>query len=184
MESALLLVCPGAEYAVATERARFDRAAQDGVPAHITVIYPFKLLELLTAGDHRRLEELAAKCGTFSVRVSRSGWFGDSVVYLAPDDPAPIALLTRQVWSAFPDFPPYAGKFADSVPHLTVGHDHSARELKAAEHSVSQRLPFTQQVDHLELWAGPAVEGRTQPAPWRHIRDYQLDGPAPKGGAV
>jgi len=43
-----------AEYAVST---RFDRAAGDGVPAHITVIYPFKSLELMTTDDHRRLVE-------------------------------------------------------------------------------------------------------------------------------
>lgn len=141
----------------------------------MSVIYPFKPLELLTADDHHRLVELAATCTRFSVRVSRSGWFGDSVVYLAPDDPGPLALLTRDVFAAFPDFPPYAGQFGEVVPHLTVGHDHSVLDLEAAEHTVAPRLPFTQPIDHMELWAGPAVEGRTQPAPWRHVRDYQLD---------
>ncbi len=68
-ESALLLICPEAEQAVAAERARFDRAAQDGIPAHFTVIYPFKLLDLVTGDDHRRLEGLAANCETFSIRV-------------------------------------------------------------------------------------------------------------------
>jgi len=184
IETALLLVCPDAEFAVSTHRARLDRAAGDGVPAHITVIYPFKSLELMTTADQRCLDEVAAMFNTISMRASRTGWFGDSVLYLAPDDPTPIALLTRHVWTAFPDFPPYGGKFAEAVPHLTIGHDHSLDELKAAERSVNLRLPVIQELDHLELWTGPRVEGRTHRSSWGHVRDYQLGDAAPRAGTA
>jgi hypothetical protein len=40
-ESALLVPVPAAEPAVGQHRARLDEAARDGVPAHITVLYPF-----------------------------------------------------------------------------------------------------------------------------------------------
>jgi hypothetical protein len=40
-ETALLLPVPAAEPAVGRHRARLDEAARDGVPAHITVLYPF-----------------------------------------------------------------------------------------------------------------------------------------------
>jgi hypothetical protein len=40
-ETALLLPVPAAEPAVSRHRARLDEAARDGVPAHITVLYPF-----------------------------------------------------------------------------------------------------------------------------------------------
>jgi hypothetical protein len=40
-ETALLLPVPAAEPAVSRHRARFDVAARDGVPAHVTVLYPF-----------------------------------------------------------------------------------------------------------------------------------------------
>src|SRR5580658_9294142 len=39
-ESALLVLVPAAEPAVGQHRARLDGAARDGVPAHITVLYP------------------------------------------------------------------------------------------------------------------------------------------------
>lgn len=178
MESALLLVCPEAERVVAAERARLDRAAQDGIPPHLTVLYPFKPLALLTAGDHRRLEEIAGNNRTFAVHLGRVGWFGEKVLYLAPDDPAPVAFLTHQIWSAFPEFAPYRGLFTDPAPHLTVGHDHPADELEAAERHISPRLPVVQQLDHLELWAGPSVEDRHHPAPWQHIRDYPFTSPS------
>jgi hypothetical protein len=41
MQSALLLAVPAAEAAVGPHRARLDSSALDGVPAHITVLYPF-----------------------------------------------------------------------------------------------------------------------------------------------
>lgn len=173
-ESALLLVCPAAQNAATSERARLDQAAKDGIPAHLTVLYPFKPVESFTAFDHRRLEEIAAAGPSFSVRFGRSGWFGDRVLYLAPEDPAPITHLTRRVWASYPDYPPYAGQFADVVPHLTVGHDHPADELERADVAVTRRLPITQWIDHLELWAGPTVEGRSSPTAWRHVRDYRL----------
>jgi hypothetical protein len=40
-ETALLVLVPAAEPAVGGHRARLDVAARDGVPAHITVLYPF-----------------------------------------------------------------------------------------------------------------------------------------------
>jgi hypothetical protein len=41
MQSALLLAVPAAEAAAGPHRARLDASARDGVPAHITVLYPF-----------------------------------------------------------------------------------------------------------------------------------------------
>lgn len=173
-ESALLVVCPEVDRHVRTERSRLDKAAQDGIPSHFTVIYPFKPLEHMTAADHRRLEELTQAHETFSIRLGRTGWFGRDVLFLAPDDPDPISQLIRRVGTAFPDHPPYGGQYAEPVPHLTVGHGHPVTELELAERSVSRELPLIEQVDHIELWAGAAVEGRVRPARWQHVRDYQL----------
>jgi hypothetical protein len=40
-ESAVLVLLPEAEIAVASHRAELDAAAGLGVPAHVTVLYPF-----------------------------------------------------------------------------------------------------------------------------------------------
>jgi hypothetical protein len=40
----------------------------------------------------------------------------------APPDEG-FRALTRAVWSAFPDFPPYGGAFTEIVQHLTIGTD-------------------------------------------------------------
>jgi len=42
MESTLSILVPEAEGLVGSFRVRYDPAAKDGMPAHITLLYPFK----------------------------------------------------------------------------------------------------------------------------------------------
>jgi hypothetical protein len=43
-------------------------------------------------------------------------------LYLDPEPGDSYAALTDAVFRAFPDYPPFDGKFADVVPHVTVAH--------------------------------------------------------------
>ena len=43
-------------------------------------------------------------------------------MYLAPDPAAPFSALTDGIFRAFPDYPPFEGKFDTVVPHVTVAH--------------------------------------------------------------
>lgn len=173
-ETALLLVCPEAEPVVAQLRKRHDPAAQDGVPAHVTVLFPFKPLDAIEEDDHRRLESIFAAAAPFTLTGSRTGWFGERVLYVAPDDPEPVLELVAEVAAEFPEYPPYGGLFDEVVPHLTIGHDHPIEDLRAAEDEARRRLPFTQHVDRVELWTGPVVAGRDEPARWHRVRSYRL----------
>ena len=171
-ESALLLRCPAAEGAVAAQRARLDRAAAVGVPAHVTVLYPFRPAGLLTAAEHLRLTRLFAGLPAFSLTGARTAWFASEVVYVELAEEEAVRSLVDAVSTAFPEHPPYGGAFADVVPHLTIGHDHDVATLRAAEDAVSARLPFVQRVDAVELWSGPppaSSSGR-----WRLVRAYPL----------
>lgn len=178
-ETALLLRVPGAEDAVARHRGRLDSAAADGIPAHVTVLYPFVPLDNLQAADHCRLEGLFTTQQPFTLVGRQTSWFGDQVLFVRLEDPEPVRALTAQVAAAYPGHPPYGGDIAieDVIPHLTVGHDHPRPELRAAEREVLASLPVEDLIDHVELWSGPAVQGRTTPRPWRHCRSYQLSGP-------
>jgi hypothetical protein len=48
-QSAVLVPAPEAEPAVSHHRARLDRAAAWGVPAHVTILYPFVAPSAITA---------------------------------------------------------------------------------------------------------------------------------------
>lgn len=173
-ESALIIVCPQAEGAVALQRRRYDRAAQFGVPAHVTVTYPFKPPMDLTNRDQATLEDLFSACGAFTVTANRTDWFDDRVVFVALDDNSRVRSLTGAVTTDFPDFPPYRGVYDEVVPHLTIGHDQPLNVLQDAERDVQTRLPIVQEVDHIELWKGPALGGAMVPDSWRRTQTYRL----------
>jgi len=140
--SGLIIEVPEAEPAVRDHRERLDASAALGVPAHITVLFPFMPPETTDAGTLAGLGRLFAEVGRFRFLLDRTDWFGDEVLWLAPRDPGPFRTLTERVFRAYPAFPPFAGQFDDVIPHLTIGHGHPRDDLRTAEDSVRARLPI------------------------------------------
>src|SRR5215467_8791536 len=123
-QSGLIIEVPEAEPAVRQHRQRLDASAPLGVPAHITVLFPFMPPETIGTAALTELGQLFANVSPFRFRLDRTDWFGDDVLWLAPRDPDPFRALTQRVFRAFPAFPPFEGQFEDVVPHLTIGHGH------------------------------------------------------------
>lgn len=67
--TALVIVVPEAEPAVAPWRAALDRAASLGVPAHITVLYPFLSPERIGDSVLDGLRELRRAADTVSAQL-------------------------------------------------------------------------------------------------------------------
>lgn len=168
-ESAVLVTVPAAEAAVARHRERFDLAAQWGVPAHVTVLYPFVPPAAIDNAVLADLARAAAAVLQFRAEWRRTGWFGGDVLWLAPEPESSFRALTAAVWHAFPDHPPYEGRFDDVVPHLTIGHDAPFDDLRAAEREVVTRLPITMVVNAVQLMCGT-----TTPGSWRTIAEFPL----------
>ena len=108
--SALLIRCPAAEPAVGPHRPRFDRAAAFGVPAHLTVCFPFKPVRMQTADDHDRLGRAFARHSSFVVRGERTGWFERGLLHVPAEPPAPVLALVDLVGGLFPEYPIYGGR--------------------------------------------------------------------------
>ncbi|MFF5296256.1 2'-5' RNA ligase family protein [Paractinoplanes globisporus] len=156
--SALIVTIPEAEPVVGAHRERLDTAASWGVPAHVTVLYPFLPPGRLDQRVLGTLSRVAAGVPAFFVRLERLGWFGDRVVWLAPEPAEPFQQLTAAIMGRFPGVRPYEGAFDDVVPHLTIGHDHPAPALTAAGEAIEAHLPIRSRVDTLRL-----ITGRPRP---------------------
>src|SRR5437868_11055425 len=138
-ESAFAVNVPEAEPYVGALRQRYDPSAALGVPAHITVLYPFMAPEEITQrvlGDIRRALSFAS---AFSFTLARVCRFPDAL-YLAPEPAAPFIALTRKLVDQFPGYLPYGGQHAGIVPHLTVAHAAEA-EHDMAEAQLAATLP-------------------------------------------
>jgi len=132
-------------------RVRHDPVAAEGVPAHVTILFPFLPTDQLTPAVRRTLGRIAAGVAPFEVHFARVERFPD-VVWLAPEPAEPFRVLTERVAEAFPDFPPYEGLHAEVVPHLTIGHG-PGRELDRLERQVAVCPPFSARVGAIEVIA-------------------------------
>lgn len=120
-ETALICRVPEAERYIAHYRQRFDPPARRNVPAHVTVLYPFMESGLIDDEVRRSLRDVATAVRRFEYRLRETRRFSSSL-YLAPEPGDSFAALTDGVHRAFPDYPPFAGKFDTVVPHVTVAH--------------------------------------------------------------
>ena len=121
VQSTLLVPVLAAEPWVKDLRERYDPTAAVGVPAHITVLFPFISPDLLTDDDLARATETFQRFRPFEFRLEQVDRFPESF-YLVPEPDEPFISLTEAVVREFPEYPPYGGKFTEIVPHLTVAN--------------------------------------------------------------
>lgn len=157
-ESAIIVAVPPAEPVVARHRDRFDAAASWGVPAHVTILYPFVDPAALDGVAVERLRHAVGGVEPFRCAFDRTAWFGTDVLWLAPEPDIPFRLLTAAVVQAFPTHLPYGGVYGtDPTPHLTVAESRLANRLEdvvEVERQVRSRLPIAAAVSEVLLIAG------------------------------
>ena len=124
-QSALGIPVPEAEPWVKDLRERYDPTAAVGVPAHITVLFPFISPDLLTDSDLTRTVGTLRRFRSFEFRLEQVGRFPESL-YLVPEPDEPFISLTEAIGREFPEYPPYGGKFTEIIPHLTVANRSAA----------------------------------------------------------
>ncbi len=135
--------------ALARLRSRWDRAAGLGVPAHVTILFPFLTPSALDPSVRRTLAAIASAVEPFDVRFARVERF-PNVVYLAPEPADPFSGLIAAVAARFPDHPPYEGAFEVVIPHLTITEADDA-PLDEIEPLAAGPLPFTCRIAALEV---------------------------------
>lgn len=181
-ETAVIVPVPAAERVVGPHRRVLDHSALWGVPAHVTVLYPFLPPDRVTANTIDDLRACLAEVDAFECTFARVRWFEQDVVWLAPEPDGPFRALTEAVWRRFPDHPPYRGAHPDVVPHLTVGSTRlgDLAGLRRAAIDVlttvsddrsasSAKLPIRARVDQVHL-----IAGTDAPRSWRTVAEFAL----------
>ena len=120
-ETALICRVPEAERYISHYRQRFDPSARRNVPAHVTILYPFMAPELVDAEVLATLQRIADSVPCFNYRMAKTQRF-PVALYLEPEPDGHFSALTDGIFRAFPDYPPFDGKFDTVVPHVTVAH--------------------------------------------------------------
>lgn len=147
--SALVVLVPEAEGLVAALRLRHDPAAADGVPAHVTVLYPF-----VSPIDDDSVDKVATICrqhAPFSAEFTAVDRFPGLVVWLRPEPSERFSALIAAAVAAFPEWPPYGGSIAEAVPHLTVTDGVDAGTASTVQAELERGLPVYSEINDVAL---------------------------------
>ena len=121
--TALVVVADAADEALAPWRRRFHAwSVERGIPAHLTILFPFVPAARVDADLLASLRALYAPVHAVRVRARPVESF-PGVAWLAPEPAAPFLELIAATRAAFPDPPPYGDPTLEPVPHCTVGGD-------------------------------------------------------------
>ena len=143
--------------------------AADGVPAHLTMLYPFVAPARLDAEVRVRLAGVAGRHLPFDYRLSGPATWPDTV-YVRVDPEEPFVRLQADLAAAFPAFPIYgrdAASFA-FVPHVTVAEGAAVADPATLTHDGWRSLPIRATASRLEVIARPSS------GPWQTVWRIRL----------
>jgi 2'-5' RNA ligase len=144
----LIVPVPAAELKVEPWMERYLPIWKLGVPAHVTLLFPFPTLDQLGASARAELAARFADTPAITVTFDTVGQFPD-VVYLAPE-PRDWFIRQTEALSSHFGLRPYGGLHAEIVPHLTVArHADPAVQAQIAD-ALRQVVPIVTSVH--EVW--------------------------------
>lgn len=175
-----MILVPEAEDLVRPFREAHDPSAAKGMPAHITINYPFLPGASPSSDLEDRLRTLFSRYAPFPFRLQGPASFPE-VLYLAPDPDGPFKELASDVWKAFPNSPPYAGEYSGITPHLTVAQEDDSHLFEYISADFQRRaegmLPISSQAR--KVWLMDNRSGR-----WRKRTSFPLAGRRNRGGSA
>jgi hypothetical protein len=156
--SVLLVPVPQLEPFVRARTEHYDVDYVSADPAfthaHVTALGPF--IDHVGEAAAAAVAAVAAATAPFTFVLERLATFPNGIIHLVPDPDRPFRELTRRLWEAFPDCPPYAGAFPDVRPHLTLDACSDAVGEETTRQALGDRLPAYCYAERLDLaWYAP-----------------------------
>jgi 2'-5' RNA ligase len=171
--SAVIIEVPEAEPVIGRWRERFDPIAQVGIPPHVTVLFPFHAPARLDASRLAVVAAIAANSLSFDFELVEVNEF-PGVLWLRPVPAGQFIALTRRLVLAFPECPPYDGKYEEQRPHVTVVHADGlhgrdfAQVRAEIERDIDPQLPIRARATSLSVF------GSDDDRRWRRVASFPL----------
>ncbi len=120
-----------------------------GLPAHVTLLYPFARREALDRDVHALLARVLAGVDAFEFELrGRATW--PDVLFVSVEPDLPFRSLHEDLAAAFPAYPIYGGRF-DFVPHVTIAEGAFAVLPEVADDPAWRVLPARRVARSAEL---------------------------------
>ena len=137
-----------AEAAIRPSPAEYVPVWADGMPAHVTLLFPFLRMDQLDAAGRADLASLFAAAPAIRATFSEVGQFPE-MVYLVPEPRDWFVVLTQALSDRF-GLLPYGGIHPSIVPHLTVARELAPAAMAEITASLMRHLPI--ESDVREVW--------------------------------
>jgi len=132
-------------------RRRSVGDARAGVPAHLTLLYPFVAATDLTGPVRARLRAAAQRHAPFDYRLTAVTRWPDTI-YVAVEPVTPFVNLQADLADAFPDYPIYHHDPGFVfVPHITVAEGPLFDDPRLVGDPALSRLPSAARAAGLEV---------------------------------
>lgn len=145
--SALIVEVPEVDRLLGEWRRRLDPSAAQGMPAHVTLLYPFLERDRIEVAAEQTLSQELSTSTPWDFALTELRRF-PGVAYLAPEPAEPFILLTQRLLRLWPKCLPYDGAFAEVVPHVTLAVGPEPDGLAGA---VEHHLPISARVGDVLL---------------------------------
>ena len=164
-EATALIVRVALPHRLEALRMRSVPDAVEGLPAHVTLAYPFAEPAAIDDALLALVAEVVARHASWTLRlVERRRW--PDVVYAGLEHEAPAVALQAELAETFPSLPIYGGTIDVFVPHVTIAEGQAVNDPAVDADPGWDDLPVSLAVDEVELivrsddrWH---VEGRFQ----------------------
>jgi hypothetical protein len=125
-----------------------------GVPAHVTILYPFIPPQEITEVELNALRTVFQPFSPFVAGFSEI--IEDfEMLYLAPEPKSTFVSLTKAMIRAFPGYLPYQGAYDEILPHLSVALPDDPADLEQIveefREAAQAKMPFSAQITHVAL---------------------------------
>jgi 2'-5' RNA ligase len=151
---------------LAAVRTRFGAMTSPGLPAHVTILFPFIPVDNLDPSVGAAVAELAAEREPFRARFEQV-LHQDSMVWLVPGQQEPFLELTTAVVARWPAYLPYGGAYDSLIAHLTLVESSNDAIARATSAALGQG-PFEVLVEELQLI------GEVESGGWRELGRFRL----------
>jgi 2'-5' RNA ligase len=131
--------------------------ARLGVPAHVTLLYPYVPADELTDTHHDRLASAVRRFTPFTFELTTIERWPDTL-YVAPLPAQPFADLAAALAADWPEWPLYGGGVAFE-PHVTLGQPADDASASGLREAAAGCLPASREATHL-LVIAEAADGR------------------------
>jgi 2'-5' RNA ligase len=166
LRTTLVIPVPEAEPLVRELRMRHDPNEAMGLRAHVTVLGPFLPSDRIQPADSDRLQAIFGGIPAFRYSLATVGWFGDRVLYLAPQPVRPFATLTAAVAAEW-GLRPYGRTDGAVRPHLTIARAEGIAGAAALVPLLQSSLPVAAAARGVRLYGTDEIS-------WRLLESFRL----------